>query len=1237
MVASQNERISALYKLLEKRILIIDGAMGTMIQRYKLTESDFRGTHFKNHSKDLKGNSDILCITKPDVIREIHEAYLGAGADIIETNTFTATSISQREYQLEHAVYQINFEAAQIAREVADRFSQKDPEHLRFVAGSIGPTNQTASASQDVNNSGHRNYTFDQFVAAYYEQTKGLIEGGVDVLVVETIFDTLNAKAALFAILKCFDDMNTKLPVMVSGTIIDQSGRTLSGQTISAFWTSVAHMPLLSIGLNCGLGAQEMRPYIEELSSLANCALCCYPNAGLPNEFGGFDQTPDIMASLIKEFAESGFVNIVGGCCGTTPKHIAAIRDAVKNLPPRKIPNKKNIYSTFSGLETLEIRPDANFINIGERTNVTGSKEFARLIREEKYEDALTVARQQVEAGAQIIDVNMDEGMLDSESAMTTFLNLISSEPDIARVPIMIDSSKWSVIEAGLKCVQGKAIVNSISLKEGETIFKEHAKKVKRYGAAAVVMAFDEQGQAETIERKVKICKRAYKILTEEIGMSPQDIIFDPNIFAVATGIEVHNEFAKNFIEATRIIKKELPHALVSGGVSNLSFSFRGNNVVREAMHSAFLYHAIKAGMSMGIVNAGMITVYDEIPKDVLELIEDVLFNRSPEATERLVHFAESVKGGNVKKEETRVWREASVEERLRYALVKGIADFIEEDTEEARAKAKRPLDVIEGPLMDAMNIVGDLFGSGKMFLPQVVKSARVMKKAVAYLQPFIEKEKDTYSKKSAGKILLATVKGDVHDIGKNIVGVVLACNNYEIVDLGVMVPCEQILKTAQDLEVDIIGLSGLITPSLDEMIHVAKEMKRNDISLPLLIGGATTSKKHTAVKIAPAYNNGVIHVKDASKSVGICSRLLDTTQRELLINEIQHEYKELKEAFAKKMSAKQFISIEEARRHSFKSDWTMLPITTPSFIGTRIFNDVSLEEIRSYIDWTPFFMTWELNGKYPRIFEDSKIGHEARKLFDDAQTLLDEIIYHGQLRAQAIIGLYPANSVDDDIEVYKDESRNEILMRFCTLRQQEIKNKDLQQVYYAFSDFIAPKKTNVKDYLGLFAVTAGIGERALSEKYKKAGDDYKAIMVQSLADRLAEAFTEMMHRRVRKELWGYVPHENFSSDELIREKYRGIRPAPGYPACPDHTEKKKLFELLRVEKNSDISLTEHYAMNPPASVCGFYFAHPESKYFALGKINNDQIRDYAKRKEMTVREIEKWLQPNIGYEEENT
>jgi 5-methyltetrahydrofolate--homocysteine methyltransferase len=1224
--------IKLISELLNQHILVLDGAMGTTIQRYKLGEAEFRGERFKDHPCDLKGNNDLLSLTQPEIVKDIHRAFLAAGSDIIETNTFTASPVSQADYQLENFVYEMNLAAAKIAKQAAQEFTEKTPDKPRFVAGSIGPTNRTASLSPDVNDPGYRAVTFDDLVVAYSEQIRGLVDGGVDLMLVETVFDTLNAKAALFAIQERCSAVGKNIPVMVSGTIVDASGRTLSGQTVEAFWISVAHTRnLLSVGVNCALGSKQMRPYIEELSQIADRFTSLYPNAGLPNQFGGYDETPDFMAEQIAEYARSGFVNLVGGCCGTVPEHIKLIAEAVAGYKPRQIPDVQP-YLRLSGLEPLVIRPETNFVNIGERTNVAGSRKFAQLILSGDFEGALSVARQQVENGAQVLDVNMDEAMLDSEQAMARFLRLLAAEPDIARIPIMIDSSKWSVIEPGLKCLQGKCIVNSISLKEGEEKFKEQARKILEYGAAVVVMAFDERGQADVFERKIEICARAYKILTEEVGFSPQDIIFDPNILTVATGIEEHNNYAVDFIRATKWIKENLPLAKVSGGVSNISFSFRGNERVRQAMHSAFLYHAIKAGMDMGIVNAGQLDVYEEIPKDLLERVEDVLLNRRPDATERLIEYAEQVKhrGKTIVKDEE--WRKASVEERLKHALIKGITDYIDQDTEEARQKYPGPLSVIEGPLMDGMNVVGDLFGSGKMFLPQVVKSARVMKQAVAYLTPFIEAEKAKGNgHRPAGKILLATVKGDVHDIGKNIVGVVLACNNYQVIDLGVMVSSEKILHVAEDENVDVIGLSGLITPSLDEMVHVAKEMERLGFTKPLLIGGATTSKIHTAVKISPNYGGPTIHVLDASRSVPTVSNLINPQSRDEYAQQIKREYQRLREDHERREGEKAYLTLEQARSNRPRFDWDKVPITVPKQLGITAFDDFPLQQIRHYIDWTPFFIVWEIPGRYPQIFDNPTYGQEARKLFDDANRLLDKIVERKLLKAKGIVGLFPANSVNvDDIDVYTDDSREKVLAVFHTLRQQAIKPN--ANPNFALADFIAPKETGVKDYLGAFAVTAGIGIESLVERFERDHDDYSSIMVKALADRLAEAFAELLHKLVRREYWGYAPDEELTNDELIKEKYRGIRPAPGYPACPDHTEKRVLFDLLGVEQTASIYLTENYAMHPAASVCGLYFAHPEARYFSLGKIAKDQALDYHRRKGMSVAEVEKWLAPHLGF-----
>ena len=1217
-------------QILGQRILILDGAMGTMIQRYRLREADFRGNRFKDHPGELKGNNDLLSLTQPDIIREIHSSYFEAGADIVETDTFNANAISLNDYQMSDLAYEINQAAASIARKVADEWSERTPDRPRWVAGSMGPTNRTASLSPDVNRPEYRAVTFDDLVAAYSEQVAGLAEGGVDLFLLETVFDTLNCKAALFAIEEYRRKSGREIPLMLSVTIVDASGRTLSGQTLEAFWISVSHAKLFSVGINCALGAKDMRPYVEELSNLAPCYVSCYPNAGLPNEFGEYDDTPEMMAGVLGEFARSGFVNIVGGCCGTTPEHIRAIAAAVAQMPPRKIP-EVNRLPRFSGLEPLTIRPDSNFINVGERCNVTGSARFARLIRENDYETALEVARRQVENGAQILDINMDEGMLDSEEAMQHFLNLIASEPEISRVPLMIDSSKWSVIEAGLKCIQGKAIVNSISMKEGEEVFLEHARKIRQYGAAAIVMAFDEEGQADTVERKVSICRRAYDLLTKRIGFPPQDIIFDPNIFAVGTGIKEHNNYALYFIEATRRIKSLFPEVLISGGVSNVSFAFRGQNRIREAMHSAFLYHAIQAGMDMGIVHAGKLPIYEEIPPELRERVEDVLFNRRPDATERLVTFAQTLEGAKASAEEIKEWRLEPVEKRLEHALIKGIVEYIVEDTEEARLKLGSPLKVIEGPLMDGMNVVGDLFGSGKMFLPQVVKSARVMKKAVARLIPYMEEEKSgSGDSSSAGKILLATVKGDVHDIGKNIVGVVLSCNNYEVIDLGVMTPAAKILQTAKDEKVDIIGLSGLITPSLEEMAHVAGEMERQGFKLPLLIGGATTSKIHTAVKIAPQYSQPTIHVLDASRCVGVVSQLLSAEGKEELVAETRKNYEKMRTAHQKKHGDRKLLSLEEARRRKLRVSFKKTPPPAPTFLGTKYFDDFPIGEVRERIDWKPFFQAWEMKGSFPKILDDPRLGVEARKLFDDATELLDEIAAKNLLKLRAALAFYPANSIGDDIEIYADSGRQKAQWVIHTLRQQAAKSGNRANL--ALADFVAPRDSGIDDFMGFFAVTAGIGVDELVKNYQQDHDDYRAIMVKALADRLAEAFAERLHERVRKEFWGYAPDESFHNKDLIAEKYTGIRPAPGYPACPDHTEKETLFAILDAARHTGIQLTENYAMLPAASVCGMYFSHPEAHYFGVGKIERDQVTDYARRKGMDVAAVEKWLAPNLAY-----
>ncbi len=1219
-------RIEELKDRLRRRIVVLDGAMGTMIQKRNLSESDFRGTRFAAHPCDVKGNNDLLVLTQPELIGLLHREYLDAGADVIETNTFNSNAISMADYQMESLAYELNRAGAMVARQAADAAMNREPSRPRFVAGVLGPTNRTASMSPDVNNPAFRAVTFEQLRKAYEEQVRGLVDGGSDLLLVETIFDTLNAKAAFFAIDQYCREQGVLIPVMASVTITDQSGRTLSGQTIEAFWHSIADVNPFSVGINCALGAKQMRPYIEELSKRAPAYISCHPNAGLPNAFGGFDETPERMAEDLREFAGNGWLSIVGGCCGSTPEHIAAIAEAVRDLPPH-VPVEPDHATRLSGLEPLTIRPELNFVNVGERTNVTGSPKFARLIREGQFEDAVAVARQQVEGGAQIIDVNMDEAMLDSENAMARFLNLIASEPDICRVPIMIDSSKWSVIEAGLQCVQGKGVVNSISLKEGEETFREQARLVKRYGAAVVVMAFDETGQAETIDRKVGICARAYRILTEDVAFPPQDVIFDPNVLTVATGIEEHNGYAVNFIEAVRQIKATLPYCKTSGGVSNISFSFRGNNVVREAMHAAFLYHAIKAGLDMAIVNAGQLGVYEEIPKDLLELVEDVLLNRRPDATERLVDFAETVKQEGKAVVKTDAWREGTVEARLSHALVKGIVEFIDEDVEEARQQYDRPLKIIEGPLMDGMNVVGELFGAGKMFLPQVVKSARVMKKAVAYLLPFMEEEKEASGSTSQGKVLLATVKGDVHDIGKNIVGVVLGCNNYEVIDLGVMVSCDKILAKAKEEQVDMIGLSGLITPSLEEMAYNATEMARQGFDVPLLIGGATTSKAHTAVKIAPGYPEPVVHVTDASLAVNVVRQLLSKEEKPGFVDKVRQQQQQSREAYEGKKTLKKLLPLDEARQRRTPIDWHTSERATPDFLGTRVIDDQPLSDLVPVIDWSPFFHTWELKGKYPAIFEDPVVGVKAKELFDDAQKLLKEILDHRLLTAKAVYGLFPANGVGDDIEVYTDDARSEVLATFHTLRQQLEKPEG--DANYALADFIAPKSTGHADYLGGFAVTTGIGVEALCGRFEKDHDDYNAIMVKALADRLAEAFAEWLHREVRK-AWGYGKEEALSAEDLIRERYRGIRPAPGYPACPDHTEKRILFDLLDAEQRIGIHLTETCAMVPASSVSGLYFAHPQAKYFAVGKIDRDQVKDYAARKQMAVPTVERWLSPNL-------
>lgn len=1233
----QSQRLTRLRERARSRILLIDGAMGTAAQNMKLGDEDLRGERFKTWERDVSGNLDLLTLSQPDAIRSIHEAYLKAGADIIETNSFASTRIAQADYGMEELAYEMNLEAAKLARATCDAFEAKDPDRPRAVAGAMGPTNRTASISPNVSDPGFRAVSFDELRTAYKEAASGLLAGGVDLFLIETIFDTLNAKAALFALEELFAEQGVRLPVIISGTITDLSGRTLSGQTPEAFWNSLRHVNPFAFGLNCALGAKEMRQHIAEISRIASTLTIAYPNAGLPNEFGEYDESPEATAALLGEFARSGLVNIVGGCCGTTPEHISAIAAAIEGVAPRKIPQVQPRLR-LSGLEPFTLTPEIPFVNVGERTNVTGSARFRKLIAADDYSAALDVARQQVESGAQIIDVNMDEGLLDSEAAMVRFLNLIAAEPDIAKVPLMIDSSKWSVIEAGLKCAQGKCVVNSISLKEGEEPFIEQAKLVRRYGAAVVVMAFDEDGQADTVERKVDICKRSYKILTELVGFPAEDIIFDPNIFAVATGIEEHNGYGVAFIEAARRIRAELPGVHVSGGVSNLSFSFRGNEPVREAMHSVFLYHAIQAGMDMGIVNAGQLAIYQDIEPELRELCEDVVLNRREDATERMVEAAERYRGDGAKKRVVDLaWRERSVEERLVHALVNGITDFIEADTEEARAKAERPLHVIEGPLMDGMNVVGDLFGSGKMFLPQVVKSARVMKQAVAYLMPFMEREKKDLGltdSNSAGKILLATVKGDVHDIGKNIVGVVLQCNNFEVIDLGVMVPSAKILETAKSEKVDIIGLSGLITPSLDEMCHVAAEMEREGFHIPLLIGGATTSRVHTAVKINPNYSRGqAVYVTDASRAVGVASNLLSSDNKEKFITDIRSEYVRIAEGHARGQADKARLPLDQARSNAFKPDWQQFTSVKPSFLGTKIFDHYDLEQLVPYIDWTPFFSTWELTGQYPAILSDERFGPAASALFADAQAMLEQMVAEKWLTARAVIGFWPANAIGDDIELYTGEDRATRLAMLHTLRQQMARRSGNARANTALADFVAPKESGLADYVGGFCVTAGIGEDVVAERFARANDDYSKILSQALADRLAEAFAEHLHQRVRREFWGYASDETLNNADLIAEKYQGIRPAAGYPAQPDHTEKRTLFNLLDAEARIGVQLTESYAMWPGSSVSGLYFAHPESHYFGVGKIERDQAEDYARRKGMSVQEVERWLAPILNYD----
>ncbi len=1234
MTTDFSARTTLLHSLLAQRILFLDGAMGTMIQTYRLDEADYRGQRFADWPGDLKGNNDLLALTQPHIIRAIHDAYLEAGADLLETNTFNANRISMADYGMEALVYELNLAATRLAREACDAMSAKTPDRPRFVAGVLGPTSRTATLSPDVNDPGFRNVHFDELVEAYTEATRGLVDGGADLILIETVFDTLNAKAAVFAVEQFAETHGLPLPVMISGTITDASGRTLSGQTVEAFWNSLKHARPIAFGFNCALGAKQLRQYIEELSNLADTHVSAHPNAGLPNEFGEYDESPEAMAKEIAEWAEQGFLNIIGGCCGTRPPHIKAIHDAVQNFPPRRIPVIEP-QCRLAGLEPLNIGPDTLFVNVGERTNVTGSAAFRRLIREEKYEEALEVARQQVENGAQIIDINMDEGMLDSRAAMVRFLNLIAAEPDIARVPVMLDSSKWDILEAGLKCLQGKGIVNSISMKEGEAAFLAQARLVRRYGAAVIVMAFDEVGQADTVERKIEICTRAYKLLTETLDFPPEDIIFDPNIFAVATGIEEHNRYGLDFIEAVKTIKATLPHALISGGVSNVSFSFRGNNPVREAIHAVFLYHAIRNGMDMGIVNAGQLAIYEDIPAELRDAIEDVILARDPGATDRLLELADKyhAESGPAEKKEDQAWRSLPVAKRLEHALIKGIDEFIETDTEEARQSVERPLHVIEGPLMDGMNVVGDLFGAGKMFLPQVVKSARVMKKSVAYLMPYMEAEKALNpSPKSNGKILMATVKGDVHDIGKNIVGVVLQCNGFDVVDLGVMQPCEKILDAAREHQVDIIGLSGLITPSLDEMVHVAKEMQRLGFTIPLLIGGATTSRAHTAVKIEPNYPAGpTVYVTDASRAVGVAGSLLSDDLRDDYVARIRSEYEEVRVHHGGRKAQVPRHDLAQARANAFHGDWTHYTPPKPGFLGVRTFDHYPLAELVDFIDWSPFFHTWELAGSYPKILDDAVVGPQARSLLADAQAMLNALVAEDWLTARGVIGFFPAQRSGDDVIVYTDESRIETLTVLHHLRQQLVKPPG--QPNYALADFVAPLDAGAADYVGGFAVTAGIGIEPHLDRFAAEHDDYRSIMLKALADRLAEAFAERLHQRVRQEFWGYAADERLSHQELIQEAYRGIRPAPGYPACPDHTEKATLFKLLEVASRTGIHLTESFAMHPASSVSGWYLSHPAARYFNIGKIGRDQVEDYARRKGLPLADMERWLAPVLAYE----
>lgn len=1223
-----NTRSERFKQELTQRILVMDGAMGTLIQGLGLTEQDYRGERFADHPGDLKGNNELLALTQPEALKSIHLKYLRAGSDIIETNTFTANAVSQSDYGTEAVTLEINREAARIAREAADEVESEDGKP-RFVAGAIGPTTRAASLSPDVNDPGFRNVTFDELVTDYSDCVRGLMDGGVDIILIETIFDVLNAKAAIYATLSVFEERDMELPIMISGTITDASGRLLSGQTVEAFWASIRHAKPVSVGFNCALGADELRPYMEDIARVADCYISSYPNRGLPNEFGEYDETVAEMVTSIKDYLDNGLVNIIGGCCGTTPEHIREFSKLVVNYKPR-VPTTAKPICRLSGLEPFNIDESSLFVNIGERTNVTGSARFAKLIREENYEEALNVALQQVNSGAQVIDVNMDEGMLDSKSAMVKFLHLIASEPDISRVPVMVDSSKWEIIEAGLKCLQGKSIVNSISLKAGEAEFTHQARICMKHGAAVVVMAFDETGQADTLERKKQICKRCYDILVNEVGFPPEDIIFDPNVFAIATGIDEHNNYAVDFIEACAFIKKELPGALTSGGISNVSFSFRGNNTMREAIHAVFLFHAIKAGLKMGIVNAGQLAIYEDIPAALRDRVEDVILNRRSDATERLLEIAEKFSGSGTKaKAEDLSWREAPVEERLAHALVKGINAYIIEDTEEARLKSDRPIHVIEGPLMEGMNIVGDLFGAGKMFLPQVVKSARVMKQSVAHLVPFIEAEKDVASKPK-GKVLLATVKGDVHDIGKNIVGVVLQCNNFDVIDLGVMVPSDKILRTAREEKVDMIGLSGLITPSLDEMVHVASEMERLQINLPLLIGGATTSKAHTAVKIEPCYQSEpTVYVADASRAVGIASRLMSDELKPVLCSELREEYEKVRVRNRNRRPKGNVLRYEDAVENRFTGDWDSYTPPVPGFLGVKVFDNYSVKELAEYIDWTPFFITWELAGKYPAILKDEIVGETARSLFADAKEMLDDIVANDRIRASGAIGFWPANSTgDDDIIVWTDETRSQELTRLHHLRQQT--DKPNEQPNFCLSDYVAP--AGVPDYVGGFVVTAGHGVDKMVAEFEANKDDYNAILAKSIADRLAEAFAERMHERVRREFWGYAQDECLDRNELIRERYQGIRPAPGYPACPDHTEKDTLFKLLDASRNTDVQLTESFAMSPAASVSGFYFSHPDARYFGLGKIDKDQVIAYAARKQMDFDVIERWLSPVLVY-----